>query len=101
MLSDNNESVVKVPDEFLRVIDKMGYGRSLDEKLRVSLAIGLFVEKSVTLEKAAELANKSLSSFIDILISKGISWMEYTEEHLRDDNLAIRKYFKEEGNFNE
>ena len=101
MLSDKNESVIRVPDEFLRVIDKMGYGRSLDEKLRVSLAIGLFVEKSVTLEKAAELANKSLSNFIEILISKSISWMEYTEEHLKDDNLAIRKYFEEEGNFNE
>lgn len=65
------------------------------------MAIGLYVEKSVTLERAAELANKPLSTFIEIMVIKGIPWMEYTEEHLEDDNLAIRKYLEEEGFLNE
>ncbi|ERI07190.1 UPF0175 family protein [Aneurinibacillus aneurinilyticus] len=87
---------IRVPEEFLHVIDKTGYGTSLDQKLRVSLAIGLFAERAVTLERAAELAEKPLSDFIKILSSKKIPWMEYTEDHVEDDNIAIDKYFQRE-----
>jgi len=93
---DKNIPEVRVPEEFLQVIDKTGYGTSLDQKLRVSLAIGLFVERAVTLERASELAEKPLSDFIKILSSKKIPWMEYTEEHVEDDNVAIAKYFQGE-----
>ena len=65
--------------------------RSIDGKVKVSLAIGLFVEKQVTLAKAAELLGKTLGEFIDLLRLKNISWMEYTEEHLRDDERVIRE----------
>ena len=56
------------------------------------MAIGLFVEKVVSLEKAAELSGKPLSKFIEILQIKKINWAEYTEEHFNQDNIAIAKY---------
>nr|WP_148867401.1 UPF0175 family protein [Thermosediminibacter litoriperuensis] len=60
--------------------------------MRLSLAISFYVEKIVTLEKAAELAGKPLANFIEILKSKGIPWMDYSKEHVNEDDFAIRKY---------
>jgi len=45
----------------------------------------------VTLAKAAELSGKTFGEFIDLLRLKNISWMEYTEVHLHDDERAIRE----------
>lgn len=83
---------VYVPPEIIYILEKSVNGKSLDEKVRLSLAIGLFVEKTVTLEKASELAGESISSFIDLLRAKRIPWIEYTEEHVAEDELAIQKY---------
>jgi len=91
----NNTRGLNIPDEFIKIIEKTGYGKSIDDKFRLSLAIGLFVDKSVTLEKAAELASKPLANFIDILISRNVPWMEYTEQHIEDDDFAIMKYLEE------
>jgi predicted HTH domain antitoxin len=91
----NNTKGLNIPDEFIKIINKTGYGKSLNEKVKLSLAIGLFVDKSVTLEKAAELAGKPLANFVDILISRNIPWMEYTEQHAEDDDFAIMKYAEE------
>ena len=84
---------VKLPEEFITILLKTGTGKSIDEKLRLSLAVGFYAEKTVTLEKAAELAGKPLADFIEILQNKGIHWMEYTEEQLNEDDFAIKKYF--------
>ncbi len=55
----------------------------------------MFVDQTVTLEHAAELAGKPITNFIDILRSRGIPWMEYTAEHLEEDERAIQKYVNE------
>ena len=89
---DQNDINVRLPNEIVRILDKSVNGKSIDEKVRLSLAIGMFVDGTVTLERAAELAGKPLANFIDILRSKKIPWMEYTVEHLEDDDLAIQKY---------
>ncbi|RNB76700.1 hypothetical protein EDM52_02040 [Brevibacillus invocatus] len=57
----------------------------------------LFLEKKVTLARAAELAGKSLSDFIDYLSDCGIAWMEYTEEDRRLDDQTISRLLAEEG----
>ena len=91
----NRTYSLNIPEEFVKIIDKTGYGKSIDEKLRLSLAIGLFLDKSITLEKAAELAGKYLANFIDILTSRNIPWMEYTQQHVEEDDYAIMKYLEE------
>ncbi|AGE22539.1 UPF0175 family protein [Geobacillus sp. GHH01] len=67
---------VNLPKEFLPAINELE-GSTVEAKIKLSLAIGLFVGKQVTLAKAAELAGKSLGEFIDVLRSKAIPWMEY------------------------
>ena len=89
---EKNSMNVHIPKEIINILEKSASGKNLDEKVRLSLAIGLFVEKTVTLERASELAGKSLANFIDVLRAKRIPWMEYTEEHLAEDELAIQKY---------
>lgn len=96
MTPENAVPQLNVPVEFISVIDKTGIGNSIDEKLRAALAFGLFVEHSVTLEKASELAGMPLAGFIKLLREKKIPWMEYNAEHVKEDNFAVRKYF--EGN---
>lgn len=89
---EENATNVHLPNEIIRILEKSGNGKSLDDKVRLSLAIGMFVEKTVTLERAAELAGRSLANFIDILRAKKIPWMEYTNQHVADDESAIQKY---------
>lgn len=84
-----------VLNEFIPAIRNVDFGQNLEEKFRVSLSIGLFVERVISLEKASELSGKTMSQFVDILISKNISWNEYTQEHLVQDELAIEKYLHE------
>lgn len=88
---------MNLPTSFLPLINSLD-GISIDGKVKVSLAIGLFVEKQVTLAKAAELSGKTLGEFIDLLRLKNISWMEYTEEHLHDDERAIRELLGDSSN---
>jgi predicted HTH domain antitoxin len=83
---------VRLPIEIIRILDKSVNGKSIDEKVRLSLVIGMFVDRTVTLERAAELAGRPLANFISILRSKKIPWMEYTPEHFEEDELAIQKY---------
>ena len=83
---------VRLPNEIIRILDKSVNGKNIEDKVRLSLAIGMFVDRTVTLERAAELAGKPLANFIDVLRSKKIPWMEYTAEHLEEDEQAIRKY---------
>ncbi|WP_244943917.1 UPF0175 family protein [Siminovitchia fortis] len=79
---------VNLPKTFLPFINR-AKGQDIDAKVKVSLAIGMFAEKQVTLARAAELAEMPLEDFIDLLKSKNLPWMEYTEEHLQDDRQAI------------
>ncbi|WP_318538211.1 UPF0175 family protein [Geobacillus thermoleovorans] len=91
---------VNLPKEFLPAIHELE-GNTVEAKIKLSLAIGLFVGKQVTLAKAAELAGKSLGEFIDVLRSKAIPWMEYTEEHIKDDWDTVQQLSNENRDHNE
>jgi len=66
-------------------------GKTTDEKVILSLAIGMFLAKQVSLAKAAELSQRSIWKFKDALISLGISWGEYTENSHLFDELTLSK----------
>ena len=56
------------------------------EELKILLAIKLFEEGIVSLEKAAEIVGYSEQTFSKILLKKGISPIKY-------DNLNLREEF--------
>ncbi|MDQ0220712.1 UPF0175 family protein [Peribacillus cavernae] len=49
---------VRLPNEIIRILDKSINGKNIEDKVRLSLAIGLFVDRTVTLERAAEFSGK-------------------------------------------
>ena len=57
--------------------------------LETSPALAAFIERRVTLARAAELAGKDLSEFIKILSRYDIPWMEYTEETFKEDQEVL------------
>jgi len=82
---------VTLPNEFMPFILQLKDGNTTDEKVSLSLAIGMFLSKQTTLAKSAELAKKNIWEFVDTLKSLGISWGEYTEDSLMMDELTLSK----------
>ena len=89
---------VSIKSEFYPYLVQSEIGNSLDEKVNISIAIFLFVDKKVTLARAAELGDKSIREFIDILIDHNIPWAEYSEEHKKEDDEAIEYILGERKN---
>lgn len=81
---------INLKDDFKEVF-KSGSNGNLNDNISTSLAIAAFIEKRVTLARAAELAEKSLAEFIDILLKYNISWMEYTDETFKEDQETLEK----------
>ena len=84
---------IETINTYLPYIEKSDAGKTFNEKLKITLSISLFVTKVVSLEQAAQLADKSISDFVDILISKNVYWHDYKPENMDLDNAAIKKYF--------
>ena len=94
-----NTEKVKLNDGVMTFINKLSFlGDSLDDKVNVSLAISLFAGKQVSLARAAELSNKSLTEFMDILKKINIPWCEYSEEMKNTDDIAIQTIVKKTEN---
>lgn len=81
---------VSLKDDFKEVF-KSSSDSGLYENIETSLAIAAFIEKRVTLARAAELAGKDLAEFIKILIKYNIPWMEYTEDTLKEDEETLEE----------
>jgi predicted HTH domain antitoxin len=91
-----NTETVKLDKGLAMMINRLAFlGKNLEEKVTVSLAISLFAEKQVSLARAAELSNKPLTEFMDILQKSNIPWCEYTEEIKNADDLAINLILQE------
>lgn len=81
---------VSLKDDFKEVF-KSDSDSGFYENIETSLAIAAFIEKRVTLARAAELAGKDLDEFIKILMRYNIPWMEYTEETFREDEETLEE----------
>lgn len=83
---------ISLPRTLLHFINRLTYGDNLEEKIRISLVIRLFVDKTVTLEQAAELAGKSVVAFIEILHGHHVPGIEYKIKQLvKKENLKLPK----------
>jgi predicted HTH domain antitoxin len=54
--------------------------------------VGKTINERVTLARAAELVDKSIREFIEILTSNNIPWTEYTIEHKDEDDETMKVY---------
>lgn len=83
--------------EFLPVFNRLG-GSNINEKIRIRLATALFLEREITLARAAELAGTSLAAYMDLLNQKGIPWSEYTQETYEQDLAFLERRKQEKSN---
>ena len=81
---------ISIKPEFYPYLVESKVGKTITEKVNLSIAIFLFTDKKITLAKAAELADKSIRELIDILASHDVPWAEYTNEHKVDDDETIK-----------
>lgn len=88
---------VTIPNDLLPLLDDLAHGNTDDENVRISIAVGLFVSKTVSLAKAAEISGLSLNDFIYILKVKNIPWGEYTEQDVVQDEAVLKELEKEKG----
>jgi predicted HTH domain antitoxin len=90
MAIDRAKIDVKISNDIIPFINRLNVGKTLDDKVNLSIAIGLFVTKNVTLARGAEIACISLGEFVDVLKSQGIPWGEYAEEQERMDDASVQ-----------
>jgi len=75
-----------IPDDIVYEIKSLPKQETaITDKLHLSLAIGMFVSREISLAKAAQLANKNIFEFINILKPLDIPAVVYTDEMLDDD----------------
>ena len=77
---------LSIPDDIIYEVKSLPQrGITMDDKLRLSLAVGMFVSGYISLAKAAQLAGKNLYEFIRLLKGFNIPAFTYTEDMLEDD----------------
>ena len=77
---------LEIPDDIIFEVKSLPKRETkINDKLQLSLAIGMFVSQEISLAKAAELAKKNLALFIDILRERNLSSFSYTEDMFDDD----------------
>jgi len=75
-----------IPDDIIFEMESLpGREADITEKMHLNLAIGMFVSREISLAKAAQLANKNIFEFMDILKLLNIPSVFYTDEMLDDD----------------
>jgi len=83
---------LSIPDEVIYEFKSSGKrGDNLDNRLRLNLAIGLFVNQEMSLAKCAQMSGLDLVDFMNVLQNIGIPSLYYSEEMLSDDLMFVSK----------
>lgn len=80
---------LRLPADIIAAIRTLERTGTDEERVKVSLAIGLFAEKAVSLAKAAQLAGMTRFEFATLLKQRGIPAYEYTQETYEEDLAFI------------
>ena len=77
---------LSIPDDIVFEIKSLPKRETtINAKLQLSLAIGMFVSQEISLAKAAQLAEINIADFTNILRELSIPAFIYTEDMLEDD----------------
>ena len=82
---------VHLPEEFRPLLDEFGVSTSLEDRVKLSIAMALLISRKISLARAAELCGYMLDSFMDLLRDQGIPWMDYSHDDLSMDDRTIAK----------
>ena len=88
---------IDLPQDIIFVMRGMDKPEEVKRKMKMALAIFLFQEESISLGKAAELAEVSRVRFMEVLKEHGLPSYEYGEKDFERDQEAMAKYREEAG----
>ena len=88
---------IDLPQDIIFVMRGMEKPEEVKRKMKMALAILLFQEKSISLGKAAELAEVSRVRFMEALKEHGLPSYEYGEKDFERDQQTMAKYREEAG----
>lgn len=84
---------LELPESVILLIQEVKFpSLDINQRIRLSIAIDLFTQGSVSLAKAAELAEMHIYDFIGALKIRGIYAYQYTEEEFKQDQETIKRY---------
>ncbi len=85
-MSETTVIELKLPTDIAAIVrTRKGIGLTDEEWFKVPLAIGLFVERVISLAKAARLAGLTRYEFAELLKKRGLPAYEYTDLEYRED----------------
>jgi predicted HTH domain antitoxin len=92
-----SDVTVSLPDELLHHLSKSKLGKVIPEpeRVRVALAIQLFVTKEVSLGRASELAGIAYVDLMHLLSDLGLPSVSYTIEDLEQDRATSEELVKQ------
>lgn len=82
---------IKVPEKLIPYICTIKEGETVTDKANMFMILGLYASKIITLEKASELAGRSVWDFVEVLKTYHIPWGEYTGEEMQMDHATIER----------
>lgn len=80
---------IELSEDILFAIKAFGKPEKVRKKLKTALAIFLFQEEAISLDKATELAEMSRVEFMDVLKEHEVEAYEYTEQDFEGDQQII------------
>jgi len=86
---------IELPQDILFVMRSADKPDEIRKKIKLSLAVLLFQERTISLGKATELAGMSRIRFMEFLKEHHISPYEYNEKEFARDQHAAAAYRKE------
>ena len=95
MATKSERIEIDLPQDIIFAMRGEEKPEEIKKKLKVALAILLFQEKSISLGKAAELAELSRFKFMEVLMEHGMPAYEYGEKDFERDRKTIAKYKEE------
>ena len=83
---------IDLPKDIIFAMRPLKKPEELQKKVKVALALLLFQEKSISLGKAAELAEMNRVKFMQLLKNHGLTAYEYAEKDFQRDQQVIARY---------
>ena len=80
---------VELPKDILFAMEVFDNPEKIRKKIKIALAIFLFQEGAISLDKATELAEMSRAGFIDVLREHGMTAYEYGEKDFEREQQII------------
>lgn len=92
---------LNLSNDLISLIEDLDSRKSLNDNIKILIAVALFSTSSVSLDRAAEIAEMDVLDFIILLKNNNISWKEYIEDELYFNQIALKDFgdkLEEKGN---